>query len=117
MAKQNQFNLEGLVSEISEPRFLQNGAEVQTWVVKWRDGDYENAAAVEFYSAKGLDKLRQAQVAVGDSVQVAVVPSSRIKEGTGKDGQPYRFWQTNLRGDSWSVKKLDVAAPAGDIDF
>lgn len=117
MSKKNQLLLEGSVSEMSEPRFLQNGAEVQTWVIVWRDGDWEQAAAVEFYSAKGLDKLRQAQVAVGDSVQVAVVPSSRIKEGTGKDGQPYRFWQTNLRGDSWSVKKLDVAAPAGDIDF
>ena len=120
MPKKNLFTFEGTVSEISEPKFLQNGAEVRTIVLDWADGEYQQTAAFDFYSKKGLDKLNALNIAVGDSVTIPASPSSKVKEGTSGNG-PWRFWQTSLRGDSWGVSVVSRAdgggAPEKKIEF
>lgn len=98
MPKANQFMLVGDIVEISEPRFLQNGAEVMTILIGWKDGDYEQSAAVDFYDKKGLDKLHALNLKGGDNVTIPVVPSSKVKEGVSAAGNAYRFFQTTLRG-------------------
>lgn len=102
MPKANVFNLTGNILEVGEPKFLQNGAEVQTLLIGWKDGDYEQSAAVDFYDKKGLDKLHALQLKGGENVTIPCVPSSKVKEGEGAKGA-YRFFQTTLRGDSWRV--------------
>ncbi len=119
MPKANQFLLTGTVTEISEPQFLQNGAEVQTIVLGWKDGEYPQSAAVDFYAKNGLEKLHKKEIALGDTISVPIQPSSKVKEGTGRNGA-YRFFQTTLRGDSWSVDVVErgpgnAAAEAKEI--
>jgi hypothetical protein len=121
MAKKNEFSIEGTIIELSEPKFLQSGAEVQTIVIGWNDGSYECKAAVEFYAKDGLKKLHALNLKVGDTISVPVQPSSKVREGEGANG-PWRFWSTNLRGDSWNVAVLNSAeggqpAPDDTIDF
>jgi hypothetical protein len=104
MPKANVLKLTGDVLEVSEPKFLQNGAEVQSVLVGWKDGDYEQSANVDFYgkAPKGLDKLHEVKLKVGDNVTIDCTPSSKVKEGEGAKGA-YRFFQTTLRGDAWHV--------------
>ena len=102
MPKANVFQLTGDILEISEPKFLQTGAEVQTILIGWSDGDYAQSAAVDFYDKKGLDKLHALKLKGGDNVTIPCQPSSKVKEGEGAKGA-YRFFQTTLRGDSWRV--------------
>ena len=118
MPKKNMFPYEGTVSEISEPKFLGDGAEVRTIVIDWMDGEYQRTAAIDFYAKKGLDKLNALNILVGDTVSIPASPSSKVKEGTGANG-PWRFWQTSLRGDSWGVTVVARAAGGDtkDIEF
>lgn len=115
MPKANQFNLTGDVLEVGDPKFLQNGAEVQTLLIGWADGDYQQSAAVDFYDKKSLDKLHALKLAVGESVTIPCTPSSKVKEGVGEKG-PYRFYQTTLRGDSWRVVVNRAGAGEPEID-
>lgn len=102
MPKANVFNLTGNILEVGEPKFLKNGAEVQTLLIGWKDGEYEQAAAVDFYDKKGLDKLHALQLKGGENVTIPCVPSSKVKEGDNEKGH-YKFFTTTLRGDSWRV--------------
>lgn len=115
MPKLNEFALEGTVEEISEPQFLQDGAEVQTIVLWWMDGTYRKQAAVGFYAkgSGGLDKLHKLEIKVGDTVSIPFQPHSEIREGEGKKG-PYRFWDAKLRGDSWRVTVLERNTAAAE---
>lgn len=104
MPKANVFQLIGDILELGEPKFLQNGAEVQTILIGFKDGDYEQQAAVDFYDKKGLDKLHALKLKGGDNVTIPCQPSSKVKEGVAAgSGNAYRFFQTTLRGDSWRV--------------
>lgn len=109
MPKENVFIVKGTVLEISEPQFLPNGAEVQTILVGWEDGDYKQQAAVDYYAAKGLEKLHEKKIAVGDTVALPCQPSSKLKEGEGPKG-PYRFFQNQLRGDAWKAEVVTKSA-------
>src|SRR5574343_607312 len=116
MPKANQFNLTGDVLEVGEPKFLQNGAEVQTLLIGWKDGDYEQAAAVDFYDKKGLDKLHALALKGGENVTIPVTPSSKVKEGTSAGtGNAYRFFQTTLRG--WQGGVVVNGGKEAPIDF
>jgi hypothetical protein len=106
--KPNTLELTGTVQEISAPQFLQTGAEVQTIVVTWMDNDYKQVAAVDYYAKNGLDKLHKLEIKVGDTVKLPCNPSSKVKEGTGQNG-PYRFWQSNMRGDAWNAEVIERA--------
>lgn len=118
MPKANVLNLTGNILEVGEPKFLQNGAEVQTLLIGWKDGDYEQAAAVDFYDKKGLDKLHALQLKGGENVTIPCVPSSKVKEGVAAGtGNAYRFFQTTLRGDSWRVVVNGGGANEAPIEF
>lgn len=104
MPKANVFNLTGNILEVGEPKFLQTGAEVQTLLIGWKDGDYEQAAAVDFYgkAPECLSKLHKLALKGGENVTIPCVPSSKVKEGDNEKGH-YKFFTTTLRGDSWRV--------------
>jgi hypothetical protein len=102
MPKANVFQLTGDILEIGEPKFLQNGAEVQTLLIGWKDGEYAQSAAIDFYDKRGLDKLHALNLKGGENVTIPCTPSSKVREGEGAKGA-YRFFQTTLRGDSWRV--------------
>ena len=115
MPKANVLQLTGDILELGEPKFLQNGAEVQTILIGFKDGEYEQQAAVDFYDKKGLDKLHALNLKGGDNVTIPVQPSSKVKEGTSGAGNAYRFFQTTLRGDSWRVVVNGGGAP--EVEF
>lgn len=117
MPKGNLFPLEGEVIEIEGPKRLPDGsAEVATIVVKWMDGNYLQSAAVNYYAKgdEGLKKLKEKNIKVGDMVSLPFQPKAKLVEGIGKNG-PYRFYNNELRGDSWQAQ---VSIPAAEaIEF
>lgn len=117
MAKTNEFKLTGNVSSI-ESKFLQNGAEVCNIVLTWdEESQYPGCAAVDFYAAKGLDKLNKLEIKIGNSVTIPCTPFSKLKEGVStKTGESYRFYETKLRGDSWGVV-VNGGAPKVEDDI
>ena len=117
MPKANVFQLTGDILELGEPKFLQNGAEVQTILIGWSDGEYSQSAAVDFYDKKGLDKLHALNLKGGENVTIPVQPNSNVKEGTSAAGNAYRFFQTTLRGDSWRVVVNSGQPSAAEVEF
>jgi hypothetical protein len=119
MPKTNEFKLTGNVSEI-ESKFLQNGAEVCDIVLTWDEASqYPGMASINFYAAKGLDKLNKLEIKVGNNVTIPCTAFSKVKEGVStKTGESYRFFETKLRGDSWAVVVNGGGAKADEaIEF
>ena len=107
--------IEGDIAELSQPKFLTNGAEVQTVVVAYQftNGTFskECTVPVSFYGAKGLDKLHALNLGVGDKVRFKALLSGRKS----KNGE---FWNADVQGDVFDAVVLVPAKQnTADIDF
>lgn len=117
MAKTNEFKLTGNVVSI-ESKFLQNGAEVCNIVLSWDEASqYPGCAEVNFYAAKGLDKLNALAIKAGENITIPCTVFSK-KAKNKATGEDYPFYNTSLRGDSWAVVvNARGAEPPEEVPF
>lgn len=104
--------VQGPIIEICQPKFLQDGAEVQTIVIEdtFSEGTYSKVCQlpIGFYSKAGLDKLHKHNLGVGDIISVPVLI-------TGKKNR--EFWNVSMNGDLFKLEVVERAAKSASIDF
>ena len=104
------FKLTGAIQEISQPKFLPSGAEVQTIVLAYthENGTFKRdySAPVTFYAKAGLDKLHEKNLGVGDTITVNFLPGGRKNK---------EWWNADINGDVFGLEVVKRAS--AEIEF